>query len=402
MSTTMEKRGSVARTHGETSTAKTTGKGQLTEATTFHMLSSVPVITSAGTFCGSSHASCCCSPLTARKHSDDYFFAEAAYTHPMRVMDPTHAKLFVVPALINFLSTVRSAPKHKHLACVGGMCTDGHCASKPQSCDILIKTVRMLHDSEWFQRRQGRDHVLVASTPNANNLVKAFPALMACNAVIFEASRSSHTRVLLPTLYVGKPCAPSVIRDKDFTMVSRMKPFYKVRIQVCEWLNGSSFRKTSTCAGPGPGFEAPCTDTTRVMCSGMPQCDAFQGSKYGFHVAGDTLGSNRLMDLILSEIVPIFTDSAQYDILPFQDQVPWRLLSEEVNLDPSADGRARFLGDLKRIASDGEGFAEKRLLLRRVRSSVTWSRGNPRPFELYMSAFHRLVYLEDGEGELGL
>jgi hypothetical protein len=35
------------------------------------------------------------------KHSDDFFFAEAAYTHPSRVMDPTKALLFIMPALFN-------------------------------------------------------------------------------------------------------------------------------------------------------------------------------------------------------------------------------------------------------------------------------------------------------------
>lgn len=37
------------------------------------------------------------------KHSNDFWFASASLRHPMRTMDPSTAKLFVVPLLMNAL-----------------------------------------------------------------------------------------------------------------------------------------------------------------------------------------------------------------------------------------------------------------------------------------------------------
>ena len=120
----------------------------------------------------------------------------------------------------------------------------------------------------------------------------------------------------------------------------------------------------------------------------MPQCEALAGAKFGFHVEGDTLGANRVMDLLLSDIVPLFTDPRQYDILPFQDQIPWKLLSDEISMEKGEDDFIRHLGQ---VVENKGAFDEKLRLIRKVKKLAAWSKGNDSPFELYMSTFYHLL-----------
>ena len=45
----------------------------------------------------------------------------------------------------------------------------------------------------------------------------------------------------------------------------------------------------------------------------------------GLHLAGDTAGTNRLIDILLSDTVPVITADRQYDILP--PFFPWKQMS---------------------------------------------------------------------------
>jgi hypothetical protein len=71
------------------------------------------------------------------KHSNDYWFAKASLDHPLRTMDPSKAKLFVVPILMN---TFDSNELRRRI------CWNKMCNKK-----LLSYAGELLNHSPWFQ-----------------------------------------------------------------------------------------------------------------------------------------------------------------------------------------------------------------------------------------------------------
>jgi hypothetical protein len=226
------------------------------------------------------------------------------------------------------------------------------CYSRLANLTLLDKVDRALGQSEYFVRSNGTDHLLVLSHFHANKLPPhRFTNLFRCNTLGFEnavpEAAQPFDRHRIPAFYIGKPCdvVDNVDDDKthDFALIATFKTNvttnttskthtntnnktadgdeepawrkiqrlnFKSRADVCEWL-GLDRRNVSQC-GPGD------------------QCPALAMARYGFHVRGDTLGSNRLMDTIMSRTVPIFTERGQYDILP--NFYPWKKVSYFVDV----------------------------------------------------------------------
>jgi len=102
---------------------------------------------------------------------DDFFFMKSALRHPLRTLNPNEAVLFVVPALLNTLGNFMP------VQALAGKCVNrtGNCnccvrSTERQLCneDLLTHTERLLEQSSWFQRGQGRDHVIVCSAPSCS------------------------------------------------------------------------------------------------------------------------------------------------------------------------------------------------------------------------------------------
>eukprot|EP00449_Zooxanthella_nutricula_P018377 CAMPEP_0198545368 /NCGR_PEP_ID=MMETSP1462-20131121/63849_1 /TAXON_ID=1333877 /ORGANISM="Brandtodinium nutriculum, Strain RCC3387" /LENGTH=421 /DNA_ID=CAMNT_0044275747 /DNA_START=84 /DNA_END=1348 /DNA_ORIENTATION=+ len=250
------------------------------------------------------------------KHTDDYWFVKAALAHPGRVSNPEDADLFVVPAMLNF--ALEQMLWRKEQCCVGDIC----------NADLIIHTEMMLAQSPWFKRHGGKDHVIVCShwacarTGISKHNLDPFKNIQACNTVAFEENSMRGDRCRIATTLVGRGCqdAPSeyggsatIDRNATVVMVASMhaeRSKFQQRRDICKWAEHASHVIGSfTISRCGPG----------------PQCPAVAQARFGFHVRGDTLGSNRLIDYILSGTVPIFTDERQYDILP--PFVPWRNMS---------------------------------------------------------------------------
>jgi hypothetical protein len=89
-------------------------------------------------------AECSCSSLLHNgagvKHALSLLAVRDALRHPWRVTDPAHAAVFLIPAQ-------------------AGMLTRGMCGGQASTRERLRKVLKR---SEWFRRRSGADHVLVA------------------------------------------------------------------------------------------------------------------------------------------------------------------------------------------------------------------------------------------------
>lgn len=271
------------------------------------------------------------------KHSDDFWLYRASLRHPMRTKDPSNAKLFFVPFFLN------AVPERK--TCLHLNATWEKCFARPGAGYRFAD--KQLGLSEYFQRSQGKDHVVVLS--HWMGPPHKVPNLLRCNMINFESHLpvpSSDDVTAIPSFYVGKPCHSldsqwTITKTHDFTMVATMKPGnpdFSSREDICQWLQNGSYSVSN--------------------CGFGDQCPALARAKYGFHPRGDTWGSNRVIDLLMSRAIPLFTDQHQYEILP--PFVPWKDLTYLVNVSNQESFAASLKDILSRPASE---YREKRRLI---------------------------------------
>lgn len=286
-------------------------------------------------------------PLVHFKHSSDYWMLQAALRHPLRTTDPAQAKLFYVPTLMNVLFEMKHSSSRVGMPL--NLCVNGTCGF-----DALMKSAnQLLGESPYFQASQGYDHILVSCHSDSDAAYTKSQAfyngrhrnhLWATSKIIFEdrfrppivdadPKRQPHH---IPHLYVahGCPYNSTTTKEQDLAMIASLhyeqtnsvvKARFKPRRDLCEWLSPQNATTMNT------------LNYSMAICGEGNQCPALSQARYGFHVAGDTLGANRLQDTILSGTVPIFTDLQQYNILP--SFIPWRDLSEHVTLKSEEDFR---------------------------------------------------------------
>ena len=339
------------------------------------------------------------------KHLDDLLLARQAVRHPMRTENASEAALFYVPTPLNAVSMFGQRLCH-------------HTKDGQKWCGraILQRDGAALRRSKWYQKSLGRDHVVVMSSyihdyrkrqavlvnkyntdvfrgrlgaaPTSTMSSHDFDfgnyapmSMLRCNHITWEnrvmripedGQLKLPERFALPSFYVGRRCSERQgPASNDFALIASFengenKKFVE-RIKVCDVLKQSvaSFRMDA--CGPGK------------------QCPALAQAKFGFHVRGDTLGSNRLMDTILSGTVPIFTDKKQYDVLP--SFIDWHKLSYFADI--TADEKT-FDESLQAIQQDEQGYATRRNAV--LRNAKLFDYRTEVPFELYMYHFALLIY----------
>eukprot|EP00977_Amphora_coffeiformis_P021580 scaffold9517_cov200-Amphora_coffeaeformis.AAC.1 len=289
----------------------------------------------------------------AWKHTDDVWFIHAALSHPMRTRNPAEAVLFVVPSFTNmFLWT-------EYRVCVG----DDLCG-----VDYLKKMDYLLGTSPWFQRKQGADHVVVASSFSASWKIGHLQNIVGCNMIAFENRKWNQAeRHSMPSYYVGTPCLP---REKkyDFAMIAQIKvaESFESRRNICQWI-----------AQERPQYSMP-------VCGMGEQCPGLAQARFGFHVRGDSYGANRLMDTILSGTVPIFTMKEQYDILP--DWIRW----DDFSYFADVNDKDNFLHTLDSIIRDTELYEQKLAAVMVNRELFDWTKNVP--FDTYMYMLMAEIY----------
>eukprot|EP00977_Amphora_coffeiformis_P008953 scaffold2029_cov181-Amphora_coffeaeformis.AAC.2 len=288
------------------------------------------------------------------KHNDDLWFVNAALKHPMRTRNPEEAVMFVVPSFTNiFLS-----PFHHVDPCVGDLC----------GMDYLKNIDTVLGESPWFQRKQGADHVMVASIFSASKRLATFPNFVKCHMIALENRKfNNDDRYSVPSYYVGTPCLPRA-KKYDFAMIASFKPnfTFESRRNICKWLKHDR-----------PQYSMP-------GCGYGDQCPSLAQSRFGFHVRGDTYGANRLIDTILSGTVPVFTMKEQYDVLP--DWIRW----DDFSYFADVNNKESFLQTLDEIISDTALYEQKYAALMENRELFDWTSNVP--FDTYMYMFMAQIY----------
>ena len=259
------------------------------------------------------------------KHAGDIHFIRSALEHPMRVLNPEDAKLFVVPTLLErIIMQLIYKPE----------------AEKEEARKHLLKANEALRASPWFQRYDGADHIAPISIWKTDqSITKYFELLTRCNVVQWiEASiedaayarlnyihpNYQHNRTMFKIFYVGSPCKSVVSfaeKTQDFAFIGSMHRkrrdgLLQKRRDACEWMTHSTNYSYSVC---GTGNKCPNLSQALV----------------GLHSRGDSCGANRLFDTLLSGTVPVFTLKQQYAAQP--DFYDWDMISYFANVENKTD-----------------------------------------------------------------
>jgi Exostosin family len=299
------------------------------------------------------------------KHTDDYWFLQAALCHPMRTFRPEDAQIFIVPTLLNQLMYM------KDRFCIhGDKCWN----------DLVDIADEVLGNSKWFQRHNGKDHLIVMSHSNPKRRLPrrynskrkkwTYKHLTKCNILGYYDQPSlrfnDKTRLFFPKHYVSVPCQPIDDEDykvDDFAMVAAVSDNkeHKTRLRICKWIKSSSSSSSSS------STTMAMTNYSMPVCGFGAQCPTLAQAKFGFHVRGDQLGSNRLADTVLSGTVPIFSLKKQFDVLP--SWIDWDSLTYFA--DVSKD-QTTFLEQISTIYNDLEGYQQRRSAILSNRDLFDW------------------------------
>eukprot|EP00980_Cylindrotheca_fusiformis_P015820 scaffold4634_cov122-Cylindrotheca_fusiformis.AAC.1 len=272
------------------------------------------------------------------KHFNDYYFAKASLTHPLRTRDPSQAKLFVVPILMNFFDDKSYSKKQ--------LCWNNKCDKQ-----LLKEAGKLLQKSPWFQEYS---HLHIATTSHyaygKDFWESAKPrmlrnALYQCNVISYEnRGFNSPDRLRFPSYLVGTPCPLQGKKEFHVAMVAALNaPFkpnnhlFEDRRNICQWIKDKSL-----------------VNVTASNCGKGQQCSALADAQFGFHARGDTFGSSRLMDTLLSGTVPIFTRVEQYHCLP--KWINWTRISYFVPVD----SQTNFANALNEVIHDKLGYRKRR------------------------------------------
>jgi Exostosin family len=307
------------------------------------------------------------------KHFDDYFFMKSSLVHPMRTMDPSVAKLFVIPTLMNSYTyrSWYSAEEDK-------LCYRNRC-----DMDLLETVVHTLRNSTWFLQYPERHLVVQSNWYSLNNgsfeVPNELKALLSNVTVItFEDHVvNQQERLRFPSTYVGTPCEIQSEKTLDFSLTASMSTDnvdFRDRVNICQWIGNST---------------SSITQIRMSHCGYGQRCPALAQAKYGFHARGDTFGSNRLIDTILSGTVPIFTRREQYNILP--SWLDWRQISVLLPLNDVND-QGHFLRLLEDILQDTGGYNNRHHAVLQHRDLVDWN--TLHPFDIYMYSLQAELYPE--------
>lgn len=314
------------------------------------------------------------------KEGGDYHFVRSALIHPMRTTNQEDAKLFVVP----FLFRLRA------LSYFYGN------KSKRATTDRIFRDIdNRLNASKYFQRHDGKDHILYhASWQLAiwDKNQKFLNALNKCNLIQFYegGGRFVHRpgyeskRFHFASQYVnGPPCDEGTCVNhlnpdgmKDIVFVGALnRPKgrnanhrFRVRREACAWIKVSSANFSYDTCGEGA------------------RCPAICGAKLGLHFRGDSWSANRIVDYFSVGTIPIVHAWQQYEAMP--SFVNYSQLTYFVE----ANDRSHFESSLQRILRNKTDLELKRQNILKNRDLFVWETGVP--FDVYMYQFQARIYPE--------
>mmetsp|Transcript_14539 Transcript_14539/g.40103 ORF Transcript_14539/g.40103 Transcript_14539/m.40103 type:complete len:509 (-) Transcript_14539:1099-2625(-) len=311
----------------------------------------------------------------------DFWFLLAAYNHPQRTKDPNEAKIFVVPTLVNFYSRWGIQPEE--------LCVKGHCGGR-----LMQYTMNQLSESPYFQKSGGKDHIMVNSynyywkrLPWMYRFAMPWKNLFSrVNMIGFDGRKDNHrNRENFPDHKFGSRCQPTEEKLHDFAMIASLHPEkrrFLDRRNLCKWMGQPSGEDTSS--GNLAASSSSAYDMS--ICGRGKQCPALAEARYSFQVWGDTAGSQRLMDIMLSDTVPIFTRRNQYAAQA--DFIDW----DEVSYFADISTEQRFLRDIDKILSNRDGYAAKLEKVISNKELFDWETSTA--FDMFMFVLQSRIYPE--------
>ncbi|CAD7924514.1 unnamed protein product [Amoebophrya sp. A120] len=172
------------------------------------------------------------------KHMSDILFSDRALekNHPWRTEDPEKAQVFVVPALLNLLSQAQSSFAKD----LGPICCPSGEDKLVCDSDLAANLDAALGKSEYFRRKHGADHVIVASHWQSHLLFEhTLPNVNRLNVISFEGelwwkspgvfAAGEKPRKRIPDLYVPVVC-PSETESTATPAAENENQFLKKKI----------------------------------------------------------------------------------------------------------------------------------------------------------------------------
>lgn len=318
-----------------------------------------------------------------QKHSDDYWFVYHALRHPMRTWKASDAKLFVIPTLNNIYDT-RSYYKHKDL-----------CIQEKCNADLMKSAAAQIQALPYFQQHPEAHLAVVSHYVHSKSFWKTkmprpYREILEQVANIHFEDKPTNRPPLwaAPKTYVSNPCPLSKknnnnnTKTHDIALIASIKPKdprFQDRSILCSWLQNTttSFRM-------------------EFCASGGPMCPTLANAKLGFHVRGDSYGSARLVDTMLSGTLPIFTLRKQYLILP--QWFAWKRISYFTDIKrlkqeaEESSPPSTFVKALKKILANEGEYQEKRNLMMAHLPYFDWK--TTYPFDTYMYMLQAHLYPE--------
>ncbi|KAJ1393403.1 Exostosin-like [Sesbania bispinosa] len=238
--------------------------------------------------------------------------SERAGSPVVRVMDPEEADLFFVP-FFSSLSLIVNPVRPPG----SGPVSEKPVYSDEENQEALVE---WLEKQEYWQRSKGRDHVIVASDPNA--MYRVIDRVKSCVLLVSDFGRlrpdqgSLVKDVVVPYSHRIRTYAGDVGVDKRNTLLFFMGNRYrkeggKIRDLLFQILE----KEEDVIIKHG----AQSRESRRAASQGM------HTSKFCLHPAGDTPSACRLFDAIVSLCIPVIvSDSIE---LPFEDTIDYRRIA---------------------------------------------------------------------------
>jgi len=317
------------------------------------------------------------------KHSGDLHFIRSALEHPMRVKQPEHAKLFVVPSLI-------------YIDIAELIYFVGDPQIKARRLSNIKRIDEFLAHSPWFKRNDGADHIApishqIYSLIKPLRIPKIAPHLAKCNMVQEHESNSDPTcihpdyadkRAMYKIFYTASPCNITAVekKRKDYAFSGALHRFkhgqnkqFQSRRDICSWLPSH-------------------TNYTFDVCGYGDKCPHLSQALLGFHALGDSMSASRLFDTIMSGTVPIFTLKRHYQAQP--EWYDW----SQISYFADVQNKTQFLADIEKIMSNKTDIMLKTQNILANMDLFNWQTNVP--FDIYMvsskfecvSLFHLVVY----------
>ena len=127
----------------------------------------------------------------------------------------------------------------------------------------------MLHNSTWFKRSKGADHVVVATHFFSKTRLQPFSAIQSCHWVSYltNIKTTKAGRLRIAKTFVGHKNPPAPAKTRDIAFIASLHPerqTVKGRRNACKWLKHQTGPNNWTIKACGAGQQCPTPQLSRM------------------------------------------------------------------------------------------------------------------------------------------